>query len=619
MTVQGNTTILVAEDDLSAAKDITDNVSARGYRVVNAHSGEEAVELALSNIDIDLLLINIDLQENLEGAETAKRIFRFRELPIIFLSDHGEAEAAKKAEEVPNYGFVVKNTGKHVLLETIGMALHIFRNPPGSARHRSAREEHHREPPLSEEKRSEAEPSFHAFFESIREPVLRMSARRIIFDCNPALAELFGYAPEELIGHSTDILYADENKHPSTEQELSFADEPPSLLTTLRFQCKDGSYFPGELSIHPLRPSYDSAVEYIAIIRDVSRRVHMEQELRSSNRFLSTLLNNLPGMAYRCRNDRNYTMNFVSSGVRELTGYGPDELLYNRSVAYGALVVEEDREQVWQTVQEGLNAGVPFAVVYRIRTKQEAVRWVWERGTGIYTSSGTLEAIEGFITDISERKEAEEELQRMVEEKNLVLQEVHHRIKNDMNTIRSLLSLQAAYSSGEREKEALEEARRRLAIMSTIYETLYTGESIHSLSLKPFLLYLIDNVREAYATDSDIRIIPDIDDMRISAKLAMPLGIIVNELLTNAYSHGFTQGREGSIRITVGLKEELIEVVVTDEGEGPPEAVSRGESYGFGLQLVSSITAQHQGALRITKNQSSEGGTQVYASLERRS
>ncbi len=617
MTVRENTTILLAEKDPIAANETARLVSARGYRVVHARSVEESVKCAVSNSEIDLLLMNIDLEGNGEGAGAAKRIFQSRELPIIFLSDRTGAEAAEKAREVPNYGFVVKNVGEHVLLETLDMALHLFHTPPGSSVRSQVKQ--HRGPTSPKEKDYAAKPSFRAFFESIREPVLRMSARCIIFDCNPAFTELFGYAPHELHGHSTQLLYAEEHEAPSTEQELDFLEDQPTLLSTQQFQRRDGTQFPGEISIHPLSHFEDSEVEYIAIIRDVSKQIYLERELRSSNRFLSTLLDNLPGMAYRCHNDRNYTMFFVSSGVRELTGYGPEELLYNRSVAYGALVTEEDREHVWKTVQESLNSGEPFAAVYRIRTKQNAVRWVWERGTGIYSSSGKLKALEGFITDISERKKAEEELQRMIDEQNLVLQEVHHRIKNDMNTIRSLLSLQAAYSSSKGEKEALEDARRRLAIMSTIYETLYTGESLHSLSVNPFLLHLIDNVREAYSTDSDIRVITDIEDMKISAKLAMPLGIIVNELLTNAYTHGFTEGREGTIRVFVASKRELIEVTVEDNGKGPPESLTQGQAYGFGLQLTSSLTAQHRGTLRITPNRTSGEGTRVYASLERRS
>ena len=126
---------------------------------------------------------------------------------------------------------------------------------------------------------------------------------------------------------------------------------------------------------------------------------------------ISTLMSNLPGMAYRCRNDRNWTLEFASEGCLELTGYQPSDLLENR-ISYGQhLIHPDDQEPVWDSVREALRVKESFQLTYRIRTASGEEKWVWEQGRWVFSPGGELMALEGFITDITERKQAEELLE----------------------------------------------------------------------------------------------------------------------------------------------------------------------------------------------------------------
>lgn len=125
---------------------------------------------------------------------------------------------------------------------------------------------------------------------------------------------------------------------------------------------------------------------------------------------LAVLLRNLPGMAYRCRNDTTWTMEFVSYGCLALTGYTAEELTGSHAVAYNDLIVPDDRQMVWDNVQHAVERRVPFVLVYRIRTKDGQEKWVWEQGMGIPDSTGAVPVLEGFITDITEQKRTEEAL-----------------------------------------------------------------------------------------------------------------------------------------------------------------------------------------------------------------
>ena len=136
------------------------------------------------------------------------------------------------------------------------------------------------------------------------------------------------------------------------------------------------------------------------------------EALRERERELATLMSNLPGMAYRCANERNWTMKFVSAGARALTGYAAEDLVGNARVSYAELMHPDDRERIWEEVQSAVAQGRPFVLDYRIRDASGTERWVWERGCGIKDAAGKVVALEGFITDITDRKRMEESLQR---------------------------------------------------------------------------------------------------------------------------------------------------------------------------------------------------------------
>jgi PAS domain S-box-containing protein len=156
--------------------------------------------------------------------------------------------------------------------------------------------------------------------------------------------------------------------------------------------------------------------------------------LYESQRKLYTLMENLPGMAYRCLNDKDWTMEFVSQGCNRLTGYQPEDIIGNRVKAYNDLIHPDDRQQVWDRVQAVLPERRPFQLSYRIITASGAEKWVWEQGRGVYSSSGELLALEGFIADDTERHRAEE---LMLAEKNA---------RKEQKRLRQLLHLQERQS-----------------------------------------------------------------------------------------------------------------------------------------------------------------------------
>lgn len=161
------------------------------------------------------------------------------------------------------------------------------------------------------------------------------------------------------------------------------------------------------------------------IVQDITERVKSEEQILEHERQKSALMSNLPGMFYRCRNDKDWTLEYANEGCFALTGYTASELV--AGVAHFAdLIREEDRESVWQEVQAGLEKKQPYVLMYRITDRDGSLKWVWEQGIGVYDSGGDLLALEGYIHDVTERELSQEALRESEKKTRESLAEVEH-------------------------------------------------------------------------------------------------------------------------------------------------------------------------------------------------
>lgn len=151
---------------------------------------------------------------------------------------------------------------------------------------------------------------------------------------------------------------------------------------------------------------------YRGVGREITEKRRAEDALHESRRQLAALIGALPGMAYRCRNDPDWPMEFVSEGARALTGHRPDMLL-SGALPYGSLIHPDDREPVWNEVQRAIGRDEPFEMTYRITAANGALKWVWERGSAVRGPGGEVIALEGFITDVTDVRRAQDEVARL--------------------------------------------------------------------------------------------------------------------------------------------------------------------------------------------------------------
>jgi PAS domain S-box-containing protein len=226
---------------------------------------------------------------------------------------------------------------------------------------------------------------------------------RILF-VNPAFEKVTGYRPDEVLGRSPRFMQG-----PNTSQdeilriEAALHARKPVRAELLNFK-KDGTAFWVEIEANTTR-SPSTGVEYFVFIeRDITERKKVEEAQREQQRAIATLFSNLPGMAYRCLGDGSWTMEFVSGGCRELTGYEPEALIGNRLKSFEAIIEADDRKGVREIISRAVERGDAFELTYRIRTREGELKWVWERGRAVPGPDGPVRTLEGFVTDITERK-----------------------------------------------------------------------------------------------------------------------------------------------------------------------------------------------------------------------
>jgi hypothetical protein len=232
---------------------------------------------------------------------------------------------------------------------------------------------------------------------------------------NARMGELLGYDMKELIGMNVEAFTFPDDQEAFIGRKQS-REEGERQFYQANLRRKDGSELCALFSAGPLKSDDGRFMGSIAMVTDITDRVRAQRTLRENERRLATLMKNLPGMAYRCLVDAHWTMEFVSEGGEALTGYPPSRMMNNPDLAFVKLIHPEDLHYMSSNVAIALKSHDAFRLVYRIRTADGTEKWVWEQGQGIYDAEGNVLAIEGFITDITEQKEAEEEVKRLNED-----------------------------------------------------------------------------------------------------------------------------------------------------------------------------------------------------------
>lgn len=235
-----------------------------------------------------------------------------------------------------------------------------------------------------------------------------------------------------------------------------------------------------------------------------------------------------------------------------------------------------------------------------LKTKSGGIVWM-ETFINPVKKGNKIVEISCISTDITDKKLKNEELKHSLREKEVLLKEVHHRVKNNLQIISSILNLQTSFSNDVRVNDILRESQNRVKSMAYLHESLYQNKNFSFINFSDYLINLSKNlVHSYYISTSSVELKLDVDTVDLNLDQAIPCGLIVNELLTNAVKYAFPDNHKGgAISISVKEKKGLVEISVADNGKGLPRGFDVNKTNSLGLQLVSTLTEQLDGKLAV--------------------
>lgn len=323
-----------------------------------------------------------------------------------------------------------------------------------------------------------------------------------------------------------------------------------------------------------------------------------EAELSESREKLSSILNNSEDVIWSSTWPDMVPL-FVSPSAGKVFGYPAGDFMKAPSL-WKKIINKDDLPEVSKAMAE-LPVYGRYEIEIRMIKPDGSQRWQRYNMYLVYDAAGEPVRIDGTVRDITARKNAEQALQQQLQDKETLLKETHHRIKNNITSIAGLLSLQAGTVSSPEAVSALQSAITRVKSMSDLYDKMLMKNEYREVVVGDYLGGLVDSVVSIFSCDVPISVVKEFDSFTLDPKTLFPLGIIVNELLTNAMKYAFTGRDSGLFCISARVNDRHVSVCLSDNGRGFPEGFDIKKTDGFGLSLVQMFCQQLKGRF-LTEN-----------------
>lgn len=462
---------------------------------------------------------------------------------------------------------------------------------------------------------------------------------RIIYE-SPSSSRILGYPPGYLMGRNpVEYIHPDDIEHVKNDLRMVFDKTNPGIPTEFRVRKADGEYiWVDSLATNLLEiPGVNGIV---ITTRPIQQRKMAEQALFASEERLRLALEGAEAAFWdwdipsgkAVFSDRFYTMLEYEPGAFPATFGGWAEQMH-----------PDDRDKVIRDLKLQILEKRPLCEIeFRLRTKSG--RWIWILGRGKIIDTddrGNPVRLTGVNIDITNRRlleseirslntvleqrvkdrtdalskanaalaeenaqrlEAEDKIRSSLNEKTMLLKEIHHRVKNNLQIIVSLLNLQSRYIKDEQTLAAIRESQNRVKAMALVHEKLYRAEDIAHIDLNEYIRFLGTGLFQFYdARKRGIRFTLEIHDINVDINTAIPLGLIINELISNALKYAFPEGRAGEIAISVQKDAATLTIRVRDDGIGVPADLDWRNTSSLGLRLVNTLVDQLNGTIELDR------------------
>ncbi|HWQ19607.1 MAG TPA: PAS domain S-box protein [Methanotrichaceae archaeon] len=432
--------------------------------------------------------------------------------------------------------------------------------------------------------------------------VSETDTRGIYKYASPSHKNVLGYSPDELLGKSVfALIHPDDLERVATAFQAAISTRAQGKAE-YRYRHKDGRYIWIEAIGNILFDETGSINGAVFSKRDVSERKQIEASLHDHLNFLQQLMDAIPapifykdlrGVYLGC--NRAFE-NYLGRKREEIIGRSVYDLsprdLADKYYEMDQKLFEKPGTQVYES-----------SVLYADGTRHDVI---FNKAT-FTKADGSIDGLVGVILDITERKQAEDMLKKSLVEKEILLKEIHHRVKNNLQVITSLLNIQASYLSDEDTKDILVECQNRVKSMALIHENLYRSENLGMVNFADYIRNLIEALFRAYKVDKRrIRHKLDLDTVFLEIDQSIPCGLILIELVTNSLKHAFPKDGKGEIQIELRLMNDMVMLTVRDNGIGLPEDLDIKKTYSMGLKIINGLVRQLRGTIETDLSNGTE-------------
>jgi PAS domain S-box-containing protein len=350
-------------------------------------------------------------------------------------------------------------------------------------------------------------------------------------------------------------------------------------------------------------------VRLIGLVWDITEYKMLQITLQENIRKTNSIVNNLNGAVYRCKLDLDRTMEYVSEGIKELTGYPSWDFLMNRTRSFSSLICTDDKERVSKIIRDALEVMIPFTVEYKITSASNETKWIWERGRGIYSGKEVI-AIEGFFTDISEKKKFEEELRSSLKQQHQLTNYIEKVRENERVAIsrelhddlgQSLTAVKIDLGNIRQKTSEKEIATRIIKVSDLVSDTIKTVQRLTS-QLRPQiiddlgLVSAIEWYTNEFKERNQVQVALDLDpSVNINHDASLIIFRVMQEALTNISRHS----KADQVSITLSRNEDEVNLIISDNGVGITESQIKSNK-SFGIISMRERAASRGGKFEIS-------------------
>jgi PAS domain S-box-containing protein len=454
---------------------------------------------------------------------------------------------------------------------------------------------------ISERKRvsenlREVEIQYQFLFDRAGDAIIIHDPEGTIIDANRVACERSGYTLEEL----KKMRFLDLDIESCREKMRSCRKElevKGSLIYETVHRYRSEREMPTEINSSLI--DFHGRHAVMSIIRDITERKREEAVIRERERNFRMTGDLIPYGVWICDTSGQFT--YCSESFLTFLGMTLEEC---RDFAWMKRLSPEDAERMKNDWIETVKTGGFWDYEFRIVDKDHQEHSVLSRGSPIYDSTGKIISFVGIHLDVTDRRQYKDRLEASLREKEVIIKEIHHRVKNNMQVISGFLQLQSDYIKDPESIEMLNECQRRVRSMALVHEKLYQSRTLGFINVAEYIRDLAAELKESCVVQADIKFEVDVENININLDTAVPCGLIINELLTNSLKYAFKGKSSGTISLSLHLSpDHRFTLKVSDDGVGLPPDFDLRSKTTLGMQLVHVLVRQLGGEITLTSPQ----------------